>query len=393
MKVRLEAINPNVKVCGYTATPYRLEGGFLHKGDGRIFTDIAFEVKLEPLVEDGYLVPLIAKKVEHAIDTSGIRTVRGDFKASELEEAAIKVVEAAVFETVMLAGMHDRKHWLFFASGIEHAKLIAKFLFEQRIDVATIFGDTPKDARDRIINKFRDGKLTALVNVGVLTTGFNAPCCDLMAVMRPTKSTSLYVQIMGRGMRTHPGKSNCLVLDYGENVMRHGPINKVRPHEKGDGTAPAKVCPECQSIVALGVRMCPECGYLWPWEPPVRTQTKQASAAAPFDPDANKPRLLPVRMVHFFSHKKEDKPDSMRVIYQCGMLMVSEWVCIEHSGYPGRKACRWWMDHGGHAPIPTTVGEALGRQDELRTPQAIEVVDDGKYQRVARAVFEHAEEE
>ena len=381
-----------MKVCGYTATHYRLEGGYLHEGDGRIYTDIAYEVSLEKLVSEGYLVPLVAKKVEHAIDTSKVATVRGDFKASELEEAAIKVVEDAVFETIMLAGVHDRRHWLFFASGVEHAELIAKFLFDQHVDVAVVFGHTKRERRDEIIQQFRDGKLTALVNVGVLTTGFDAPCCDLMSVMRPTKSTSLYVQIMGRGMRTFEGKENCLVLDYGENVERHGPINKVKPAKHGSGEVTTKVCPDCASIVALGVKMCPECGYLWPWEPPVRSQTRRAGDEDPFDPDANKPRVMKVSSMHFRRHEKEDRPDSLRVTFHCWMRVISECVCIEHEGYAVRKAARWWMDYGGCAPIPMSVDEAIERQGEIRCPAEIEVVDDGKYERVARPLFDRGNE-
>lgn len=384
----LEEINPRVRVCGYTATHYRMEGGYLHKGEGRIFTDVAYEVSLEELVAGKFLVPLVAKACKNVIDTSDVATVRGDFKASELEEAAIEVVEAAVFEMVMVAGIHDRRHWLVFASGVEHAKTIARLLFEQHVQVATVFGDTPSDERERVITQFREGNLTALVNVGVLTTGFNAPCCDLMAVMRPTKSTSLYVQMAGRGMRTHPDKANCLYLDYGENVARHGPINKVRPQEHGgSGEATTKVCPKCASIVALGVRTCPDCEYAWPWEPPVRTQTVRAADLDPFDPSANEPRVLDVRSMYFRRHEKEGKPDSLRVDFMCGMRVISTWVCIEHEGFAGRKAGRWWFEYGGSAPIPDTVTDAIARQGEIRMPQAIEVVDDGDFERVNRPLF------
>ena len=384
----LEKRNPNVKVCGYTATHYRLEGGYLHEGAGRIYTDIAYDVGVSRLIKEGWLAPLVAKKVEHAIDTTGIHTVRGDFKASELEEAAIAVVSAAVAETVKIAREDNRKHWLFFASGVEHAKMICSELNYHGVDVKAVFGSTTSQVRDNIIHDFRSGKLQALVNVGVLTTGFNAPCCDMMAVMRPTQSTSLYVQIMGRGMRLFPGKKNCLVLDYGENVQRHGPINKVKPKKKGEGVPPVRVCPECNSIVSLGINLCPECGYIWPWKPPVRKQTERASDMDPFDPDADKPRVMAVKSMHFRIHEKEGRPDSMRVDFQCGMRIISEWVCIEHHGFAGRKACRWWATYGGSAPIPTTVDEAIDRQNELRVPQAIEVIDDGKYERVARPLFE-----
>ena len=96
--------------------------------------------------------------------------------------------------------------------------------------------------------------------MGVLTTGFNAPAVDLIAMLRPTKSTGLYVQMAGRGTRLAPGKENCLVLDFAGNVARHGPIDLVKPKDKtngrGDGEAPTKVCPACQTINPLAARVC-----------------------------------------------------------------------------------------------------------------------------------------
>jgi superfamily II DNA or RNA helicase len=95
--------------------------------------------------------------------------------------------------------------------------------------------NTPKDERDRIIAAFKRGELRALASMGVLTTGFNAPGVDLIAMLRPTKSPGLYVQMAGRGTRLAPGKGNCLVLDFAGNVTRHGPIDLVRPKTPRQG--------------------------------------------------------------------------------------------------------------------------------------------------------------
>ncbi len=260
----LRKINPDVRVCGYTATHFRLDGGYLDRGEGRIFTDVAYEVSLELLIEQGHLVPLVAKRPEHVVDTSEVGTSGGDFKQDELEEAAMENVVAAVSEIVRTARATGRNHWLIFACGINHAELVRDLLVAEHDVVAKcVFGKTSKDDRDEIVKAFRDGYLTALVNVGVLTTGFNAPCCDLMAVMRATQSAALYVQMMGRGMRTHPGKKDCLVLDYGCNVERHGPVNRVRPswrrEVRGEDKPPPPmtVCPSCQAFPQLGVNCCP----------------------------------------------------------------------------------------------------------------------------------------
>lgn len=398
----LREINPGVRVCGYTATHFRLDGGYLHKGDGRIFTDVAYEVTLETLITAGFLVTLCAKMPEHCIDTSNIGRSMSDFILKDLERAAIAdgVVEGAVRELVHYGNMFDRRHWLIFCVGIDHAKAVVAELKGRHgfgdTDVQSVFGHTPKDERDEVVSRFRDGKLTALVNVGVLTTGFNAPCLDLMAVMRPTQSTGLYVQMMGRGMRTHPGKDDCLVLDFGGNVERHGPINRVKPRKQGSGDSPdeepvplQKVCPECKSIVLLNAPVCPDCGFEWPKEFMAAAHAKIASYIAPIDMGANKPQLMEVRSVFYRRHhsNKEGKPDSLRVDYSCGMRMISEWVCIEHSGFAGRKASSWWNRHGGHAPIPLTIDDALERLAELNKPETIEVSPDGDYDRVSAVFF------
>lgn len=212
-------INPSLKVLGYTATPYRLDGGYLHEGEGRIFTDVAYEVFLETLIEQKHLVPLVAKRTVNAIDTSKVGTQTGDFKHNELEQAAMAsgCVEAAVKELVDRAREEKRKHWLVFGCGHDHAHDILNHLALNGIYAQIILSTTPKDERRQIIKDAKEGKTTAIVNVSVLTTGFDWPRCDLLAVMRPTQSVSLYVQMMGRGMRTFPGKYNCIA--EGQRVL------------------------------------------------------------------------------------------------------------------------------------------------------------------------------
>lgn len=388
---QLRKINPRVRVCGYTATHFRLDGGYLHKGDGSLFTDVAYEVHVDLLIEQGHLVPLMAKKPGHVIDTAAVRSGHGDFKLNDLEDVATGdgCVEAAVTEATNIGIAAGRRSWLVFAITVKHAEQIVAALRAQEIDVEAIYGHTPRDERDRLTARFRDGHLTALVNVGVLTTGFNAPRCDLLIVMRPTQSAALYVQMMGRGMRTFPGKTDCLVLDYGCNVERHGPINKVRPKRagEGDGAAPVKVCPQCQSIVLLGVDACPDCGFVFPKREVAAAHDRQASELAPYDPDANKPRVYEVDSWFFRRHQKDGRPDSLRVDYFCGTRTLSEWVCLEHPGFAGKKAARWWTGHRGLPPIPATIDDALQRTEELRAPDAIEVVADGEFDRVHRSLY------
>ena len=262
----LARINPQLKVIGFTATPYRTGSGMLHEGKGALFTDIAYEVSVRQLIDDGFLCPLVSKAAETRLDVCGVGSRGGEFIPGQLQAAVDlpEITQAAIDEVVRLGS--DRRSWLAFCAGVEHATHVAEAIRARGFSAATIFGDTPKPERDRIIAAFKRGEIRALASMGVLTTGFNAPGVDLIAMLRPTKSTGLYVQMAGRGTRLAPGKADCLVLDFAGNVARHGPIDAVKPKRpgSGEGDAPVKVCPDCQSILATAVRVCPDCGHAFP---------------------------------------------------------------------------------------------------------------------------------
>jgi DNA repair protein RadD len=223
--------------------------------------------------------------------------------------------------------------------------------------------------------------------MGVLTTGFNAPAVDLIAMLRPTKSTGLYVQMAGRGTRLVPAKDNCLVLDFAGNVARHGPIDLVKPRNKlngeGNGEAPTKVCRECRTINALTARMCIECDYLFP------LPVVQLEATATTRPilSVGAPQWLDVRAVTYHRHDKPGKRASLRVDYHCGLARHREWICLQHDGYAGTKAAAWWRHRAGDSDIPATVDDALARADELRQPVQIAVRPNGRFMEVVHARF------
>jgi len=380
----LQSVNPRLKVIGFTATPYRLKGGLLTEGDGRIFTDIAYETDLLKLVEDGYLCDLRPKVVSSSIDITGVKTVAGDFHRKDLETAAsqLGVVESCISEIVSQG--QDRKSWLVFCCGVDHAELVRDGLRKVPVSVEMVTAKTPQDERDLIIEDFKTGKIRALVNVNVLTTGFDAPGVDLLAVLRPTKSTGLYVQMMGRGMRTAPGKSDCLVLDFGGNVHRHGPINRVRPvmHGKKPGevvAAPVKECPSCETLVFAGQRTCQYCGYEFPEQ-----EIKHDATASTADVIDRAPptKEIFVQGVRFLVHKKRHMPDSMRVEYEIASGFAKEWVCIEHKGFAGERARFWWKKMTGNIKYPATVAEAIDRSDEIKKVTHVTIKADGKYIRI-----------
>ena len=250
-----------------------------------------------------------------------------------------------------------------------------------------VFGDTEMRERARTISEFKAGRLRFLVSQGVLTTGFNARHVDMIALARPTKSTGLYVQMIGRGTRLSPetNKADCLVLDFGGNIARHGPFDDPWIPEKktkGEGSAPYKECPECQCACGTMTRICPACGFEFP--PPERVVDVIPAQKAILSVE---PEWLDVAEAAFRRHEKPGSPPSMRAEYRVGLTFHREWVCFEHQGYARTKAESWWLRRAP-APIPRTVEEAIARAHEIAVPSAIRVKRSGKYDEIIAFKFE-----
>lgn len=384
----LRDINPRMKIVGLTATPYRLDSGNLHTGDGAIFDGIACDIPVAMLVERKYLAPLISKRPGAVFDTRGLHVARGDFIEREMVQrfGTEEATRAAVAEIVAMG--EDRRSWIAFCISVDHAMQVRDELRRHEITAETITGDTANHDRDRLIRAFKDGRIRCLTSVGVLTTGFDAPRTDLLAMLRPTQSTGLYVQMAGRGMRIAEGKSDCKVLDFAGNVFRHGPIDAICVPEKkgggtGEGEAPAKECPNCHEIVRIAARECFACGFEFQPPEPKIDRTASTEAIMNLTSDDN---WEPVVAVDYRRHEKHGAPDSLRVEYLIGFAgktpkAVSEWVCFEHGGFPRQKAVAWWQRWAGTRP-PDSVGEALARLGEVQQPGEAVLHREGKYYRI-----------
>jgi DNA repair protein RadD len=382
----LQAINPALKVIGLTATPFRTGSGMLHEGKDALFTDIAYEAPVRDLIDAGYLCPLVSKQPNTRLDVSKVGTRAGDFIARDLAAAVDQDATTRAAVTEIITHGKDRKSWLAFCSGVGHARHVAEEFARQGVTCRTIFGDTPKEERDAIIAAFKRGEIRALASMGVLTTGFNAPAVDLIALLRPTKSAGLYVQMVGRGTRLAPDKENCLVLDFAGNVRRHGPIDLVRPKRPGDGgggEAPTKVCPECDSIIALSATECSDCGYVFP-----AREVKIAPTAATLPVLSPKVQWLPVHGVSYSRHDKRGGLPSMKVTYSCGLKSYNEWVCVAHQGYARQKALEWWQKRAPGCPMPRTVDDAIAQAGQLARPTAISVRPSGRFLEISGYRFD-----
>lgn len=268
--------NPNIVIAGLTATPYRLQSGIIF-GPGKTFNNCCYAIGVKDLISGGYLSPLVTVGYKEHLDLKKVRVRAGEYLASDLDQILENesLVNASVAETIHKSV--GRKSILVFGSSIRHAEIILDCLQkngEQSCEMIT--GETATAIRDFKIRQFREGKIKWLVNVAVLTTGFDAPCTDCVVVMRPTLSKGLWYQMVGRGFRLNSGKENCLILDFGENALRHGCIDQIEVDGYGiEKPAPkVKKCPSCAFIHRINIPICPSCGYFKPREERNEVPTK-----------------------------------------------------------------------------------------------------------------------
>lgn len=380
-------VNPAVRLVGLTATPYRTGSGFIAKPEN-LLNKIAYEIGVRELIVKGYLSPLKSKAAFYKIDTSKVGVRGGEFIQSELQ-TAVSDQDLVMLACQEIAGKtQDRKSVLVFCTGIDHARTVSRFLRDIEGEGVTreVFGDTSSDERARNLEAFKAGAFKYLVNVDVLTTGFDAPNVDCVAVLRPTMSPGLWVQMVGRGFRLSPGKTDCLVLDFGGNVYRHGPVDRILVTEKKleGGEAPVKECPQCQEVVPIGCAICPDCGAELPKSArEIKHDTKAAESSILSEPEE-------VTSIFYSKHEKmKDRGISrtLKVTYLFGDTEVNEFVCFEHQGFPRDKAIQWWRVRSSQ-PVPLTVDMALTqiRQFGIREPQKALLESQGKYLTVKRAM-------
>jgi len=368
-----KAVNPELRIIGFTGTPYRMKSGLICAPD-HFLNNVCYEVGVRELIHQGYLSPLNSKAGVSKVDTSQLHIRAGEFVTDEVERLVDQdhLVEAACDEIVEY--MHDRSKCLIFAASVAHAQHVARVLHDRHgIECGFVCGNTPSDLRDELIARFRDqstgnlfhgDSLKYMVNIDVLSVGFDCPAIDTIVLLRPSNSPGWYCQAVGRGFRLHPGKENCLILDFAGNIERHGPVDQIKIKSKltnGSGEPPAKECPDCHSVIAAGYATCPDCGFEFP--PPEKQKHEATASQAGILSGQVTLTKYEVRDITFSVHTKrgaeEDSPKTMRVDYRLGLdHWQSEWICFEHMGYARRKAVAWWKQRSPD-PVPDTAEEAV----------------------------------
>jgi len=396
----LSNLHSNARYFGLTATPYRLGTGYIWGGEDSIFDELIYDItskdKFVDLINNGYLCPIrpYAPKVE--LNTENIRVAGGEFIEKDMALAFDReaITDAIVQESLRF--IERAKKALIFAIDIKHAEHIATELVMKGVRAFPVHSKMEED-RASIIRKFKAGKYDAIVNVNILTTGFDDPEIDLIILIRPTRSPVLHVQMIGRGLRVAPGKDECVVLDFAGNTKRLGPINdmviKKKTPREGGGEPMVKTCPDCQTMCHLSARKCDHCDYIFPINHNLSTQADTQQIIA-----TDRSIEHTVTEIRYKIHNKKNSPPSMKVEYQCGLRTFNEWICIQHHGYARAYARNWVKVRLEKSPNPPgnedIINDMLTKVDILNEyshllakPKMIAVKESGKYPNIIRYIF------
>jgi DNA repair protein RadD len=323
---------------GFTATPSRMDSGSLVDGDNAWFDSIAIDVPVKELIERGFLVPLSGVIEQQQADLAGVQKSMGDFAQGQAEQAVIRTLSLPEAVGSMKKHAAGRKSWLVFAAGIEHAEKVLAELRAQGVRSEMITSENSGEDRQRILDEFRAGEFQALVNVGVLTTGFDAPRTDCIVSLRPTQSKVLWQQMLGRGMRLFDQKHNCLLLDYVGNLDRMGGVDvveSIKDFRNGEDLE----------------QLSPRTGKGKRRKGPIDPELYEVSATDPMMTGQSFDAL--VNKMSFFTVNSKRYPGKKMLVAcydiqdQFGRaLSARSFVCIEYEGGARYHALRWFSKRG-----------------------------------------------
>ena len=381
------------RTVGMTATPFRGNQVWLTDGDDPLFTGIASRVSMRELLDAKFIAPLVppSERIETRIDASHVGISNGDYKVGELSREVEKYLAKVATEATRIAS--ERKKWIAFTPSVANAESLSDKLNELGIVSAVVCGETPKQEREDLIRQFKNHQIHCLVTVLALSVGFDVPDVDCIVWCRPTKSPVLYVQGMGRGTRIADGKDDCLVLDFTDTVERLGPVDTIQGRAKkrsGPQEAPYSICPDCGERNAPAAFVCIHCGAQIR-EEEAKPMDAKVSYAALLSSQTAMAELVwhDISRTDYALHRKEGKPDSLRVDYYSGLLRVaSEWICFSHVGYARQKAENWWMRRERKS-MPSGTQEALEWLEfyDIEEPIRIATRKNGKYTEVKEYEF------
>lgn len=421
--IAAKLLNPHVVIIGLSATPFDNYGKIIRHDEKTgecttLFTEFSYsKITAEDFaefVQRGWLSPLIAKSTDTRYNWESVGVTAGDYNQGQMQKVADQelLTRQAVAECIYMKNVATRHCGLAFASGIKHAEHVAEEFQAQGSTAVFVHSKMSKAKRDDAMECFHAAEAEWMVNNGVLTTGYDHPPIDIMAIIRKMGSVNLWGQMLGRGTRPYdfmnpaqyiPGfdytKYNCLVLDFGSNTEHLGPIDAPffkKPKKGEPGDAPVKICPQgekdkndkkgCGVYNYASARHCHLCGFEFSFE--VKYEAKSASTS----PMSLGEALQVWKDVTFINYSKITPrvgPPIMKATYHCGGLdKYDELVCLEHTSRAADYARDWWRIRTDR-PVPGRVDDALNNTNWLRRPTKICLQFDpgAKYPKVINYVF------
>lgn len=364
---------PDARRIGMTATPWRMDGGMIYGSqEGLWFNDLAYQKTVLEMVEAGYLAPLVGVHTEVQLDLAGVQKNAGDYVMKQVSEKQTHPWLMAVVDATMKLA-EKRKHIAVYCPTVEAAHNTAATFEAKGWSAGVVVGQT--DDRHEVIDEWKCGNTRVLCSVDVLTTGFDHPPLDCIVCLRPTESSSLWVQILGRGTRIHEDKSNCLVLDFVGNLARLGGIGMMEDfYEEKDGEA---VAVKKATGAKKEKKEKPKPNYLGALDPmsgsakAVQVATTDVSyVVIPSKSQQGKSIL----MVSYEAVTEEGYP-----------ITASLFVCPEYSGYARHQAEQFFERRGG--TCPRSADTARYACYGLPVPRFLTVQRNGRYINVVKEHF------
>lgn len=371
---------PTAQRVGFSATPFRMPDTPIWGDNTSWFDEVGYEASILDLTNQGYLARLVGVQTASAPDLSHVRTRAGDYAIGDLSQASSEeeVVNGACDEILYLA--QDRQHILIFCVDRAHAAVVADALRERGCAPEIVLGNTPSEERDDILARFKNGRVRYLINVGVLTTGFDSPNVDCVALLRSTQSKSLLVQMAGRGCRLHTGKSDCLILDAADNLRRHAPLDGFKHFLRSPKLAEVeKVEREKQAL-----------------QEKERKAKHDATVARGVDPLAepvDESVTLRVTEAKYMLRPAKKYPDRQNLLVSYRGVTpwgserrVTQFVLLDYPGRPGLEAGAWFARRGLEKPVESR--RALAMAWNAQVPSEIVVRKNDGWDQVTMEHFE-----